>query len=208
MRGSARKLSDGGWGLKVRPADQVACIRATRQLGRLHANWSMGDEPSHPRQGAMSSRPCFGEEATADTARPVPSDPAALAYGWSIPTRASDRCATAQEEGRKDLSDALAERAQARRMEKVRAGDLEGPAFPVEQYLLLRGSEVVGNPRQTEEYGVLLASRLREVIRSGVSSSSSHERSSGKGRLAPAEPARHRRDGEGDRGRRSARSAR
>ena len=37
-------------------------------------------------------------------------------------------------------------------MDKLAAGDAEGPVFPVAQYLQLRDAEVVGNPRQTEEY--------------------------------------------------------
>lgn len=71
-------------------------------------------------------------------------------YGWSLPVNQPDRCAAVQEEGREQLSNALRERAQNRWMERIKSGDLEGPPFPVEQYLQLRGAEVVCNPRQTE----------------------------------------------------------
>ena len=37
-------------------------------------------------------------------------------------------------------------------MDKLSAGDLSGPTFPVSQYLELRGRKIEGNPRQTTEY--------------------------------------------------------
>ncbi len=37
-------------------------------------------------------------------------------------------------------------------MERLGAGDLAGPAFPVQQYLQLRGQEIMGNPRGEKSY--------------------------------------------------------
>jgi hypothetical protein len=47
---------------------------------------------------------------------------------------------------------AVKKRAETQWLAKLRRQDYEGPVLDTSRYLQLRGQEIVGNPRQTEEY--------------------------------------------------------
>ena len=137
--GSARELSDSGWGLRMVQEEQVRCLRALAQWTGPSEPWVLVQpRPAEPpadfgNTGGRVTRPGFRQLGAADSVSVV----------WTMPEPPADL--SGEPEARR-------QKAEEAWMGRLAVGDLTGPAFPEEQYLRLRDQELAGNPRSSPEY--------------------------------------------------------
>ena len=157
MHGCARRLEQGGWGLKMETEEQVRFFKQLDSLADLHGI----SVPSVCRVSRPDKPMCRASRQGADVGDTAESmkisvEVTPVTYGWMIEepgsaTKPTDAIGADTEQIRSVLQRPQTE-ASNPWMKKLAMEDRSGPEFPVELYLQLRDKRVDGNPRQTSEY--------------------------------------------------------